>query len=235
MTSFDEYVFRMKTDQKEIYYKTGVSRSALSLDPHLEIFRNKDLEVLYLYDPIDEFALTGLRKYKDFEFKSVEQVDLKSLDKFEDSNKKAKDIPELSPEDQLQYASLLAKIKSILGDRVTDVKSSERLHENAACLVNQDNSISSGMQKFMNMFDKEHSIPKKVLEVNRDHKMIRNLIDIYKVNQNDKYITDAVEQMFESLLLLDGYLSDPYTLVGRINTMLEESSEWYKKIIEKKD
>lgn len=235
LTSFDEYVSRMKTDQKEIYYKTGVSRSALSLDPHLEIFRNKDLEVLYLYDPIDEFALTGLRKYKDFEFKSVEQVDLKSLDKFEDSNKKAKDIPELSPEDQLQYASLLAKIKSILGDRVTDVKSSERLHENAACLVNQDNSISSGMQKFMNMFDKEHSIPKKVLEVNRDHKMIRNLIDIYKVNQNDKYITDAVEQMFESLLLLDGYLSDPYTLVGRINTMLEESSEWYKKIIEKKD
>jgi molecular chaperone HtpG len=235
LTSFDDYVSRMKTDQKEIYYKTGVSRSALSLDPHLEIFRNKELEVLYLYDPIDEFALTGLRNYKDFEFKSVEQVDLKSLEKFEDKNNKTKDIPELTPEDQLHYASLLAKIKSILGDKVTDVKSSERLHDNAACLVNPDNSISSGMQKFMNMFDKEHTVPKKILEVNRDHKMIRNLIEIFKVNPDDKFITDSVEQMFESLLLLDGYLSDPYKLVGRINVMLEESSEWYKKIIEKKE
>ncbi len=228
LTSFEEYVSRMKKDQKEIYYKTGVSRSALSLDPHLEIFRNKDLEVLYLYDPIDEFSLTGLRKYKDYEFKSVEQADLKSLEKFEDVKKKEKNIPELSAEDQLQYASLLAKIKSILGDRVTDVKSSERLNENAACLVNEDNSISSGMQKFMNMFDKEHTVPKKVLEINRDHKMIRNLIDIFKVNPDDKFIADSVEQMFESLMLLDGYLSDPYKLVGRINQMLEESSGWYK-------
>jgi molecular chaperone HtpG len=85
------------------------------------------------------------------------------------------------------------------------------------------------------MFDKEHAVPKKTLEINRDHVMIRNLIDIFKINSNDKYITDAVEQLFESLLLLDGYLSDPYTLVGRINVMLEESSGWYKKIIEKKD
>jgi molecular chaperone HtpG len=235
LTSFEDYIGRMKKDQKEIFYKTGVSRSALSLDPHLEIFRNKELEVLYLYDPIDEFALTGLRKYKDFEFKSVEQVEPKSLENFEDITKKASDAPELTPEDQLQYASLLAKIKSILGERVTDVKSSERLHENAACLVNPDNSISSGMQKFMNMFDKEQTIPKKILEVNRDHKMIRNLIEIFKVNPDDKFIADSVEQMFESLLLLDGYLSDPYKLVGRINIMLEESSEWYKKIIEKKN
>lgn len=235
LTGFEQYVSRMKPEQKEIYYKTGISRSALSLDPHLEIFRNKEIEVLYLYDPIDEFALTGLAKYKDFSFKSVEQIDPKSLDKFEDTKKKEIKVEELTPEDQLHYASLLAKIKSILGDRVIDVKSSERLNESAACLVNEDNSISSGMQKFMNMFDKEHAIPKKVLEINRDHKMIRNLIDIYKLNSNDKYITDAVEQMFESLLLLDGYLSDPYTLVGRINVMLEESSGWYKKIIEKKD
>lgn len=235
LTSFEEYVSRMKTGQKDIYYKTGVSRSALSLDPHLEIFRNKDIEVLYLFDPIDEFALTGLRKFKDCEFKSVEQIDPKTLDSFEDIKKKEKSVDELAPEDQLHYASLLAKIKSILGDRVTDVKLSERLNESAACLVNPDNSISSGMQKFMNMLDREHNVPKKILEVNRDHKMIRNLISIFKVNPDDKYIKDVVEQMFESLLLLDGYLSDPYKLVGRINVMLEESSEWYKKIVEKKE
>lgn len=235
LASFEEYISRMKKDQKEIYYKTGISRAALNLDPHLEIFRNKELEVLYLYDPIDEFALSGLRKYKDFDFKSVDQVDPKTLEQFEDINKKTSTVAELTPEDQLHYASLLARIKGILGDKVADVKSSDRLHESAACLVNEDNSISSGMQKFMNMFDKEHTIPKKVLEINRDHKMIRNLVDIFKINPEDKYITDAVEQMFESLLLLDGYLSDPYKLVGRINVMLEESSEWYKKIIEKKE
>ncbi len=233
LTSLEEYVSRMKEGQKEIYYKTGVSRSALSLDPHLEIFRNKEIEVLYLFDPIDEFALTGLRKFKDFEFKSVEQADPKSLEKFADVKKKESNVPELTPEDQLHYASLLAKIKGILGERVIDVKSSERLNESAACLVNEDNSISAGMQKFMNMFDKEHSVPKKILEINRDNKMIRNLIDIFKNNPDDKFIVDSVEQMFESLLLLDGYLSDPYKLVGRINTMLEDSSELYKKSVSK--
>lgn len=235
LTSLEEYVSRMKPEQKEIYYKTGVSRSALSLDPHLEIFRNKEIEVLYLFDPIDEFALSGLRKFKEFEFKSVEQVDPKNLEKFADVKKKESSVPELTPEDQLHYASLLAKIKGILGDRVIDVKSSERLNESAACLVNEDNSISSGMQKFMNMFDKEHSVPKKILEINRDNRMIRNLVDIFKMNPDDKFIADSVEQMFESLLLLDGYLSDPYKLVGRINTMLEESSEWYKKAAANKE
>jgi len=230
LVAFAEYVGRMKPDQKEIYYMTGPSSDALIMDPHLEIFKRKGIEVLYLYDPVDEFVISSINKYKEFELKSVDQVDLKSLEKLVDSGEKKAKAEELSKADSKHLSSLLKKMKEILGDKVTDVKISERLEDSPACLVNSDNTMSASMQKMMNMMGNNTSIPAKILELNQDHKLVRNLVKIFKADSNDKYISDVTEQLYESSLLLEGYLQDPHKLVNRINSMLEESSKWYTEV-----
>jgi molecular chaperone HtpG len=230
LISLEEYVSRFKDGQKEIYYALGSGRQAINQDPHLEIFKNKGLEVLYLYDPVDEFVLSSIRKYKDYEFKPVDSVDLKNLESFKETEEKKEKPEELTKDDQLQFDSLLARIKEILGDRVKEVRKSDRLSGSPAILVNPDDSMSSSMQKMMRMMNKDMEIPKKVFEINRDHKLIRNLLKVFKADRRDEYISNVVEELFESALLLEGDLMDPHNLVSRINQMLEQSSDWYTEV-----
>lgn len=230
LVALADYVSRMKEEQKEIYYMTGTSREALATDPHLEIFKRKGLEVLYLYDPVDEFVISSVNKYKEYDLKSVDQVDLKSLDKFETSEDKKDKVKKLTKDDTKQLDKLLKKMKEILGEKVTDVKISERLESSPACLVNSDNTMSASMQKMMNMMGNNDTIPAKIMELNEDHKLVRNLLKVFKTDASDKYIVDVTEQLYESSLLLEGYLADPHKLVNRINSMLEESSNWYTEV-----
>src|SRR5690606_7357929 len=97
------------------------------LNPHLEIYKSKGLEVLYLYDPVDEFVISSIRKHKDFEFKSVDAADLKEIDKLEDVEKKEDQTARLNKDDEKHFDSLLSRMKDILGDRITVVKESKRL------------------------------------------------------------------------------------------------------------
>ena len=83
------------------------------------------------------------------------------------------------------------------------------------------------MHKMMQMMNKDLTPPKKVMEINKDHKLTRNLLSIYKNDPRDPFIVDSAEQMYESALLLEGYLTDPHKLVNRINKLLEESSAWH--------
>lgn len=230
LTSFDEYVKRIKEGQKDIYYITGASRDALHMDPHTEIFKAKGLEVIYLFDPADEFVFSNLNKVKDFELKSADQVELKSLEKFEKMNKTEEKEEPLSSDDKLHMKSLLSKMKDILGDKVTEVKDSERLQDSPACLVNPDGTMSASMQKIMQMVNKDASIPKRVLEINTNHKIVKNLLKVFKQNPNNDYLRSVTEQLFETSLLLDGYLQDPHLLVSKVNKLLEDSSDWYTEL-----
>ncbi len=230
LISLDDYVEKMHKKQKEIYYILGSSRAAIEMDPHMEIFKRKGIEVLYLYDPLEEFALSSLMKYKDYEFKSVDQVDVKKLNKLDDVEKNENEMEPLSKDDEKHFSSLLQRIKNILGERVTDVRESKRLLDSPAVLVNPDNSISSTMQKIMHITGQTKSIPKKIMEINKNHKLIRNLLKVYKANDKDEYITNVAEQLYESALLMEGYLTDPHKLVNRINKLLEQSSEWYTAV-----
>ncbi|WP_337872806.1 molecular chaperone HtpG, partial [Ignavibacterium sp.] len=208
LISLDDYVSRIKKDQKEIYYALGANREAIDLNPHLEIFKAKGLEVLYLYDPVDEFVVTSLRKYKDFDFKSVDSVDLKSLEKFDDISERQTTVEALSKDDEKHFDSLLDKMKKILGDRVKEVRESKRLKDSPSCLVNADDSISTTMRKILKMSTSELSLPNRevILEINKDHKLIRNLLEIFKKNSEAPFIQDTTEQLYESALLLEGNL-----------------------------
>jgi len=230
LVSLDEYVKRMKKDQKEIYYAPGQSRDALALDPHLEIFKSKGIEVLYLYDPIDEFVISALNKYKDFDLKSVENADPNKLEKIESVEEKKEETKKLSSDDQLHFDSLLAKMKEVLGDRIEDVKESNRLTDSPSCIVAKEEGMSASMQKMLKLANQNIGEQKKIFEVNKDHKLLRNLLTVFKKSSDDNYIKNVTEQLYESALLLEGSLDDPYRLVNRLNKMLEESSDWYVKV-----
>jgi len=231
LVSLEEYVGRMKKDQKEIYYSLGASKEAIDLNPHLEIFKAKGLEVLYLYDPVDEFVVSSIRKHKDFDFKSVDGVDLKELDKLEDVEKNEEPKEKFSKEDDKAFGKLLLKMKEILGDRVTEVHESKRLKGSPSCLINPDDTMSSTMQKILKMSNQGMSMPpqKRLMEINKDHKLIKNLMNVFKKNESDQFIADTTEQLYESALLLEGNLEDPHKLVNRLNKMLTDASELYSK------
>ncbi|NDV18092.1 molecular chaperone HtpG [Pseudodesulfovibrio sp. JC047] len=226
LSSFAEYISRAKEGQKEIYYAYGPSREALGLSPYLEVFRKKGLEVLYLYEPIDEFVMDAQRDFDGFTLISAEHADVSKLDQFESLEKEEK--PEaLSDEQKSSLDKLLVRIKDVLGDGVTEVKASSRLSDSPVCLSNPDGNVTSSMDKIMRVMSKDASIPKKILEINPDHVLVRNMLTIFEKNEADPFIDQAANQLFESALLLEGYLTDPHALVGRVQELLTQSSGWY--------
>lgn len=233
LISFADYIERAKEDQKEIYYSVVASREAANLNPHLEIFRNKDIEVLYLYEPIDEFVMESLREHEGFNFVAAEYADLEKLDKFESAKKEDEPEP-LSEEQEKDMDALITKMKEVLGEQVAEVKISERLSDSPCRLVNPGGAMTSSMEKIMKAMNKDSSIPTKTMEVNAGHPLLRSMLEIFKTNPEDEFIALSSNQLLESALLLEGYLNDPHALVGRIQSLLTKAGGWYAEL-EKKD
>jgi molecular chaperone HtpG len=230
LIAFEDYVNRFKPDQKEIYYIFAQSRDAILSNPHLEIFKRKNLEVLYLYDPIDEFVMESMNKYKEYDLVSVEKVNLEKIENYADQEEK-KESEELTSNDIKVFDNLLRRMKDILGEKVTDVVESKRLTTSPSCLVSPDGTLTSGMQKIMQMMNKDTTIPQRIMEINKDHDLVRNLLTIYKKDVNDSHFTRVTEQLYESSLLLEGYLTDAHLMVNRIEDLLENSTDWYVKTL----
>jgi molecular chaperone HtpG len=154
-------------------------------------------------------------------------VQAKDLAEFPDLAAPEEAAEPLSQEQSTDLDGLMARIKDILGDKVTQVRRSERLRTSASCLVSADGQMSSQMQKILRVMSKDVTVPDKIMEINADHPLIRNLLKIYEAQADDPFIADTAEQLYESALLLEGYLSDPHKMVGRINAILERASGWY--------
>lgn len=227
LASLDDYISRAKPDQKKVYYAFGPSREALRLNPHLEIFRKKGVEVLYLFEPIDEFVMDALRTHKDFELTPAELAKPEDLAALPDVEA-APEAEAPAPEQDAQ-AALFARFQDILGDAVTEVRASARLTGSPCCLVNPDGHTTSSMDKIMRAMHHDSSIPKKILELNPKHELIRNLATLNQADPADPFVEQAARQLYESALLLEGYLSDPHALVGRVQDLLAKSSGWYVK------
>ncbi len=232
LTSLADYVSRAREGQKDIYYISGPSREAVKLSPHLEIFRKKGLEVLYLFDHIDEFIMDTLGTYKEMRLTPAEQADLEALgDMADTATDETPDKPgELDEAQRKDLDGLLARMGEVLGERVTEVRVSKRLSDSPACLVNPDGAPSSQMQKILQVITKDTTVPTKILEINPDHALTRNLLALYHSDPGDEFLTQVAEQLYESALLLDGYLRDPHALVSRMHTLLERSCGWYNEI-----
>ncbi len=209
MTSLAAYVDRMQEGQKAIYYILGDNRQALERHPSLEYFRANDIEVLLMTDPVDAFIVPSIPKYKDHELTSVETSDLK----LDDTKAKGG----LSKKES---GKLIDRIKSVLGDRVEDVKPSERLVDSVATLVTGKAGMDAQMERMMRMMDENFTGSKKVLEVNMRHPLMKNLAALRSQPGREKDVEAAIEQVFAGVELIEGTLEEPETLVSRMTDLL---------------
>jgi HSP90 family molecular chaperone len=210
-SSLEEYVERMKDGQKEIYYIVGEDPKSVLLSPHLDYFQSQGTEVLLLTDPMDSFMLMGLRKYKDFELKNVAQADIETPEKPEE-----KDEAEKIPEDE--FGKLIERFKQVLGERVTDVRASKRLSQSVARLVDLEGSLNPEMQRVYKYLGQEYEVPKKILELNPSHAILKNLIGM---EPGSDLQTLIIEQIYDSALLVEGLHPDPSGMVPRIQQIIE--------------
>ena len=229
LTSLAEYAGRMKEGQKAIYAISGPSREAVRLSARLEIFRRKGVEVLFLYDPIDEFILDSLREFSGHKLVAAEQADIAELEALPDVAEGPK-AEALTAEQKTALDGLVAAFKAALGERVADVRASHRLTDSPVCLVSPEGAMSSGMEKIMKVITKDTTPPKLVLEVNPDHAITRNLLKVYGANPADPFLALSIENLFDAALLLDGYLSDPHALTSRTTKLLDQAAAWYAEI-----
>ena len=226
VTSFDQYLERAKPGQEHIWHLAAPSAEAAKVNPHMERFRRKGLEVLYLLEPVDEFALESLGKYKDHPFKGVEQAQAKDLEAFPDVDENPAETQTLSEEEKTSFDGLVEHMKGILGDRVKDVRVSERLAGSPAVLASPD-GVSSSMEKLMRVMQKNEEIPKKILEINPEHSLFRSLLRIYGSDPENPVIADMVNGIFDNVQLLDGYLGDPYLMADRNLKLMNKAAAWY--------
>lgn len=229
LASLDDYVSRMKEGQKEIWYLAAPSRDAAKLNPQLEGFTRKGLEVLFLYEPVDEFALETLGTYKDFTFKAVEHADKATLDAFADTEERTAPAP-LSSEGLTAFEGLLVTIRNVLSGQIKDVRVSHRLTDSPACLVAADEHVTSSMDRIMRVLQKDDSIPLKIFEVNRDHPLLRTLSQLNESNPTDPQLMAMIQSLFDATLLLDGFVKDPHALAGRMTKLVEQAGAWYSAV-----
>ncbi len=231
LCSLDDYIERMKEGQKNIYYLSTTNREAAEKNPHLEIFRQKDIEVLYSYDPIDEFVLSGLGQYKEKTLESADQADLselKDIKTAEETEEKKKEEQEEKP-DTGELKKLCTRMKNILGDTVEEVRLSERLTDSPAVLVAAEGGMSAQMSRIMQVVNKDAPPPKRVMEINGTHPLIKNMLTMFKNDPKDTYLETSVEQLFQVLMLQDGFLLDPHKIVEGVQVLLNDATSWYLK------
>ena len=237
--SLEQYIKDKKEGQEEIYYLVGENLNTMKLSPHLGYYDENDLEVVLFDEPIDNFLMMNVRDYKEkvgegddaevkyYRFTPVdvteegkdEKVD---KDKGDDKEKEEKERDEL-PENIKQF---LESVKNLLGEKILDAKVSDRLYNNACRLANPSGGMTSSMQRAMRYWSvtqsgKDFEIPRKILEFNQEHPIIKGLIDLHEKDQNDEKIKLIVEQLFENCLLAEGDLPNPSLMVPRINQIIE--------------
>merc|ERR1712156_854240 len=220
MVSLKEYVERMKEDQKAIYYITRESKAAVEASPFLEALKKRDLEVLYLVDPIDEYAVQQLREYDGKKLMCVTKEGL-DLGLTEDEKKKQED-------DKAAFEGLCKKMKEILGDKVEKVIVSDRMVESPCSLVTGEYGWSANMERIMKaqaLRDnsmQSYMMSKKTMEINPSHPIVSTLKQRFTTDPSDKTIKDLVWLLFETSLLTSVFsLQEPVKFAGRIHKLIK--------------
>jgi molecular chaperone HtpG len=212
--SLTDYVGRIQPAQKAIYYLLADSVGSAAVSPHLDYFRRHNQEVLYLTDPIDNFMLSGLREYEGFK---VQSVDDPTLDLPQDEDGRADPAETASAE----FEGLIARIKTQLGEKVVDVRASDRLVDSPARLVAPDASAAQEMVRIKRLLNKDFEMPRRIFEINRRHALIRRLADLVAGNESESLVAVCVDQLYESALLVEGLHPNPAEMLPRIQQLME--------------
>jgi molecular chaperone HtpG len=210
-SSLEDYVSRMKEGQRFIYYIVGDDHKSVMRSPHLDYFHSQGTEVLLLTEPMDSFMLMGLRKHKDFELRNVAQAEIEDAEKPKEETEAEK-----IPEDE--FKSLIERFKQVLGERVTDVRASNRLSQSVARLVDPDGTLNPELQRVYRYLGKEYEVPKKILELNPSHSILKNLLQL---DSDSDLQTAIIEQIYDSALLVEGLHPEPSSIAPRVQQIIE--------------
>ncbi|MGI6093607.1 MAG: molecular chaperone HtpG [Veillonellaceae bacterium] len=220
LTTIAEYVSRMHEGQNYIYYAAGKDRSSVERLPQMELLKEKGIEVLYLLDRVDEFAIDALHEYKGKRFQSISKGDLK-LDGINDADAD-QETDKLAKENE----SLLKAIKEQLDGKVADVKISNRLKSSPVCLVSGENSISLSMEQILSEIDKTPYKAQRILELNPHHKIFTVLQKHYQKDPSSEAFKDYCELLHGQALLLEGLIpEDPVNFAEKIAVLMAHSSD----------
>ena len=210
-SSLDDYVAGMKTDQTEIYYIMANDERSAIHSPHLDVVRVYDYEVLLMTDPLDAFMLVRLKDYQGHPLTNVAAADLE----IPEDEKTGKDE---STGSEMDYSELIERFKSQLGDQVIDVRMTDRLANSPARLADPEGALDQEMQHIYRYLDKDFEIPKKMLELNPRHSIIKRLNEL---SDDSQMVPLIITQIFEDALLIEGLHPDPANMIVRIQELME--------------
>ena len=209
--SLEDYITRMKPGQDKIYYITADSHATANNSPHLEIFRDKEIEVLLLVDRVDEWLMSHLTEYREKPFASIAKGEL-DLGEISDAQDK-KELEEKEKEAQ----ELVRRIEEVLQDKVEAVRVSHRLTTSPACIVLNEHDMALYMQHLMKQAGHELPASKPVLEINPEHALVRRM----EGEQVEDRFEDWAKILFDQAILAEGgQLQDPAGFVSRLNQLI---------------
>merc|ERR1711963_772116 len=220
MCSLNDYVSRMKENQKDIYYITGESKDVVGSSSFVETLKKRGLECLYMTEPIDEYVVQQL---KEFDGKNLVSVTKEGLELPEDEEEKKK-----KEADKEKFEGLCKVMKDILDKKVEKVVVSSRLVSSPCCIVTSQYGWTANMERIMkaqalrDTSTMGYMAAKKHLEINPDHSIVENLRQRAEADKNDKSVKDLVHLLFETSLLSSGFsLEDPAIHAQRIHRMIK--------------
>ena len=208
-SSLEDYVGRMQPDQKLIYFIVGEDPKSILRSPHLDYFQSLGTEVLLLTEPIDSFMLMGLHKYKDFELKNVAQAEI---------TENVRETEGQEPITEADFNKLVERFKQVLGERVIDVRASNRLSQSVARLADADGALNPDLQRVYKYLGKEYEVAKKILELNSSHAILKKLAEM---DSNSELQALIIEQIYDSALLVEGLHPDPSSMASRVQQIIE--------------
>ncbi len=207
-TSLQQYVERMKVEQKEIHYIIGDSRQQVENSPYLESIKASGEEVLLLTEPIDEFVINQLNTYKDKPLKAADR---------------AKGESDVDAGTKEKFKPLTEALKSKLDSDVKEVRLSQRLKESAACLVSDEYAMSAHMERLMQRMGRGGEVgeTKRILELNPDHAVVQKLLDLQQADANNSKIETIAKLLFDQATIAEGgKVKDPAGFGKRMNELL---------------
>jgi len=220
LTTLEDYTKRMPENQKVIYYATGKDRSAVERLPQMELLREKNIEVLYLFDRVDEFAIDALQEYEEKKFQSVSRGNLELDDV--DSPETKKDVEALAKENE----PLIKAIKERLTGKVADVKISNRLKTSAVCLVSDDSGISLSMEQILSEMNKTMYKANRILEINPEHELFGILKNLYQTAPDSDPFKDYCDLLYGQALLMEGITpDDPISFANKVAHLMAHSAQ----------
>ena len=209
--SFESYIKNMPKEQESIYYITADSHQAAKNSPHLEIFKQKNIEVLLLSDRVDEWLVSSLHEFDGKKLQSIAKGDL-DLGKLDTEEQKAE-----KEKIEKEAKSIVEKIKKSLGDKVKEVKVTHRLTNSPACLVVGEHDISGNLERILKAAGQSTPENKPILEVNPNHELIKKL---EKIEENQLFNDYSSVILDQAILAEGGQLDDPIGYVNKVNKFL---------------